>query len=266
MGEAARDGGVPSTSSKFRPDIQGLRAIAVLGVLLYHAGVPGFAGGYVGVDFFFVISGSLITSQLLAGLARDGRIRFGEFYANRIRRILPASLVVLVVTAFAVVLWAPRLLQPEFLRDAIATALYAPNVLFALEGTDYLAETAPSPYQHYWSLGVEEQFYLLWPLILLVSWVVGRGRRPVLLAIGCVRAALSFTAGAVLTFQSQPLAFFLLPTRAWELAAGGLLAIAGPALGRLPSIAARPAGSASPGSWGRCCCSATRSPSRGSSP
>ena len=153
----------------FRPDIQGLRAIAVGVVVLYHAGVPVLRGGYVGVDVFFVISGFLITSHLLRTLDRTGRVEFAQFYARRARRILPASFVVLVLSVIAAVLWYPPLLMERVWSGAIATALYVPNYLFAVNGTDYLAETTPSLFQHYWSLGIEEQFYLCFPLLILAA-------------------------------------------------------------------------------------------------
>ncbi|RWR15817.1 acyltransferase [Microbacterium enclense] len=167
---------MPSASS-FRPDIQGLRAIAVLLVVLYHSGVTILGGGYVGVDVFFVISGFLITSHLLGSLDRDGRIRFGQFYAKRARRILPASFAVLALTIIASIIWVNPLQQTQVFEGAIWTALYVPNYLFAAQGTDYLAETIPSLFQHYWSLGIEEQFYLLWPALLAASFVALR-RQP----------------------------------------------------------------------------------------
>lgn len=207
----------------FRLDIQGLRAIAVGAVLLYHAGVPFIPGGYVGVDIFFVISGFLITSHLLAGLQRDGRVQFAHFYAKRARRILPASFLVLVLSVLAAMLWFPPLLLKEVWRGALATALYIPNVLFAVNGTNYLAESTPSLFQHYWSLGIEEQFYLIWPLMLMLGWRILRSQRAVFAALLFMVAA-SFAACVYLTYQSQPLAFFLLPTRAWELGVGGMVA------------------------------------------
>jgi peptidoglycan/LPS O-acetylase OafA/YrhL len=210
--------------SGFRTDIQGLRAIAVALVVLYHAGVPGLTGGYVGVDVFFVISGFLITGHLLASLRENGRIDFARFYARRARRILPASFVVLALTVVgAFVLLSPLRLS-AVLGDAIATALYVPNMAFAVAQTDYLADTAPSPFQHYWSLGVEEQFYLLWPVLLLGMFLLcGRSSRRLVVGLAVV-VALSFAACLVLTPVSQPWAFFSLPARAWELAAGGLVA------------------------------------------
>lgn len=207
----------------FRTDVQGLRAVAVGLVLLYHAGVPLVTGGYVGVDVFFVISGFLISSHLLESLERDGRIDFAGFYARRIRRILPASLTVAVLTAVAAIVFYPPLALERVIRDGLATILYVPNIWFAIQNTDYLADHSPSPYQHYWSLGVEEQFYLVWPLLLLGMFVALRRRkRAVVIGIASI-AVLSLLAGVWLTPVNQPMAFFLLPTRAWELLAGALV-------------------------------------------
>ncbi|MGC0368422.1 acyltransferase family protein [Microbacterium sp. SLBN-111] len=193
--------------------------------MLYHAGVPFLPGGYVGVDIFFVISGFLITSHLLGGLARTGRVPFASFYAKRARRILPASLLVVVLSVLAALIWFPPLLMEEVWRGAVATALYVPNLLFAANGTNYLAETTPSVFQHYWSLGIEEQFYLIWPLLLALGWKHLRSRRALGVALAVI-VALSFLACVVLTFRLQPWAFFSLPTRAWELGAGGIVAFA----------------------------------------
>ncbi|MHC5796974.1 acyltransferase family protein [Lacisediminihabitans sp. FW035] len=214
----------PAVRPGFRPDIQGLRAVAVGLVVLGHAGVPGLGGGFIGVDVFFVISGFLITGHLITELERHGRIRFGRFYARRARRILPAALTVLVLTVVAALAAVPPLRLPEILKDAAASALWVPNVRFAIDKTDYLAGSAPSPFQHYWSLGVEEQFYLVWPLLLLALFVLTRrSRRALIVAIAGI-AALSFAACLALTPLAQPVAFFSLPTRAWELAVGALVA------------------------------------------
>ncbi|MDQ0613315.1 peptidoglycan/LPS O-acetylase OafA/YrhL [Microbacterium sp. W4I4] len=206
----------------FRTDVQGLRAIAVGLVLLYHAGVPFVGGGYIGVDVFFVISGFLISSHLLEAIERNGRVDFGEFYARRIRRILPASLTVALMTALAAVILYPPLGLERVLKDGLATILYVPNVWFAIQNTDYLADHSPSPFQHYWSLGVEEQFYLFWPLILMGLTLMLRNRRRVVVAIA-VLGIISLILGVALTSINQPAAFFLLPTRAWELIIGGLV-------------------------------------------
>jgi len=223
-----------------RKDVQGLRAVAVAAVVLDHAGLPGAGGGYVGVDVFFVVSGFLITGQLARRLATTGRIDFADFYARRARRILPASLTVLALTAVTALLFVPPTLLEQTMTDAAAVAVYLPNYLFAARGTDYLANTTPSVFQHYWSLGVEEQFYLVWPALLGLAWLVLRRRRGAVAAVLGMLAAASFASGLVLTRTDEPWAFFALWPRAWELAAGGLLALAAPALGRrLPQWAAR---------------------------
>lgn len=220
--------------TEFRHDIQGLRAVAVAGVVLAHAGAGALEGGYAGVDVFFVISGFLITLQLLAARERDGRIRFAAFYGRRARRLLPAALVVIVLTAIAS--WwclAPTSL-PQSLTDAAAAALYVPNLVLAARGTDYLADATPSLYQHYWSLGVEEQFYLVWPvLIALVATVFAR-RRAALAVLLVVVAAASFAWCLFETGRNQPWAFFPVWTRAWQFAAGAGCALALPLLGRVP--------------------------------
>lgn len=216
-------GSTTAAKAGFRLDIQGLRAVAVAAVVLYHSGVPFITGGYVGVDVFFVISGFLITSHLISGLRATGRVDFGSFYARRIRRILPASFVVLALSILAAVIWYPPLLMREVWAGAVATAFYIPNYLFAWQGTDYLAETTPSLFQHYWSLGIEEQFYLIWPLVLAAGFAfVKRTRTLFMLLVALV--GVSFVACVILTFRSQPWAFFGLPTRAWELGVGGIVA------------------------------------------
>ncbi len=212
--------------------------MAVLAVVAYHAGVSAIPGGYVGVDIFFVISGFLITSHLLSMLERSGRISFVEFYARRIRRILPASVVVLLLTAIASIIFVPRVDVPGILEDAAATALYVPNLLFAVQGTDYLAEKSPSPLQHYWSLGVEEQFYLLWPAVIVAVFVVVRRSIPRLGLVLAALVLLSFAYSLQLLAVSQPWAFFSLPSRAWELGVGGLVAMLVPRLRMLLSPSA----------------------------
>lgn len=216
---------MPAQSGQFRGDIQGLRALAVGLVVLYHGGMPFLHGGYVGVDVFFVISGFLITTHLLQRLEKSGRIDFADFYARRARRILPAALLVVAASVAAALIWMPPLLMKEVWLGAVATALYVPNILFGLQGTNYLAESTPSIFQHYWSLGIEEQFYLLWPLLLLLVFRFLPGRRRLLISL-TIFATVSFAAGVWMTFQNQPWAFFGLPTRAWELAVGGIVAAA----------------------------------------
>lgn len=237
------------STRQFRPDIEGLRAVAVLAVVLYHAGVPWIGGGFVGVDMFFVVSGFLITGLLWREAGQTGTVRLASFYAARARRLLPAAALVLVATSIGAVALLPPLQARNVLGDAIASALYVGNYRFAVEGTDYLAaDTPPSPLQHYWSLGVEEQFYLLWPaLIIGVAWLLtrtGRGTRPaapyavVLLAVAGGSLALSLA----WTQTMPPWAFFSLPTRAWELAVGGLVALTAASWRTLPPVCAAVAG------------------------
>jgi peptidoglycan/LPS O-acetylase OafA/YrhL len=223
----------------FRPDLEGLRAVAVVLVLLYHAAVPGFSGGYVGVDVFFVLSGFLITGLLLREVRRTGTVSLPSFYARRARRLLPASALVLLVTVIASFFMMPPLRVPDVAGDAAAAALYVSNMRFAFQATDYLqAEMAPSPILHYWSLGVEEQFYIFWPaIVLLATRAGGSAVRSIGIVAGLITAA-SFLLSLYLTQANQPWAFFSLPTRAWELGLGAFLAIGAAHLARIP---ARPA-------------------------
>src|SRR4051794_2053939 len=239
----ARDSGSPEPGG-FRADVQGLRGIAVLAVVLYHAGLGFVPGGFVGVDVFFVVSGFLITGLLVREVGTAGRVHFAEFYARRMRRLLPAAALVLLVTAVVSVRALPPLRVHSALLDVRAAALYASNYRFAAAGTDYLnADAPPSPVQHYWSLGVEEQFYLIWPALLMVAVVLARRRGRSAMAGGTVAllavTAISFAVSMWLTDADQPWAFFSLPTRAWELSVGGLVALGAAWWRRLPvSVAA----------------------------
>ena len=234
------------TSPKgFRPDIEGLRAVAVIAVVLYHAGIPGVTGGYIGVDVFFVISGFLITGLLWREVTTTNTVALGRFYGARARRLLPAAATVGVVTAVGAAVVLPPLQARSVFVDGIASALYVGNYRFAMRGTDYLASDVPSPFQHYWSLGVEEQFYLVWPVLIIgTAWLVRRRSdgaasrtTPYAVVLGLVGAA-SLAAGLLWTRTSPPWAFFSLPTRAWELAVGGLVALSINQWRRLPLLPA----------------------------
>jgi peptidoglycan/LPS O-acetylase OafA/YrhL len=247
--EVIPSGTTQSKRSGFRPDIEGLRAVAVIAVVLYHAGIPGDAGGYIGVDVFFVISGFLITGLLWREVATTNTVALGRFYGARARRLLPAAATVGIATAIGAAIVLPPLQARNVFVDGVASALYVGNYRFAQQGTDYLAADLPSPFQHYWSLGVEEQFYLVWPMLIIgTAWLIGRLRPgamaralPYALVLGLVGVA-SLTAAMLWTRISPSWAFFSLPTRAWELAAGGLVALSIEHWRKLPLLPAAIAG------------------------
>ncbi len=206
---------------RYRADVDGLRTIAVVPVVLFHAGMPFFSGGFVGVDVFFVISGYLITNLILNDLDRGG-FSIANFYQRRIRRIFPALAVV-----FAFCLAAGfALLTPEDYaglgRSIVASSAFASNIYF-WRSTNYFApDSDAEPLLHTWSLSVEEQYYVFYPLLLLV---LARLRwPPARWLIGIV--VVSLIAATLLVFYKPSATFYLLPTRAWELMIGGVVAIA----------------------------------------
>jgi peptidoglycan/LPS O-acetylase OafA/YrhL len=211
-----------------RTDIQGLRAIAVSLVLAYHLSPHSLTGGFTGVDVFFVISGFLITLHLLERLPEKPR-DLASFWSRRVRRLLPASLLVLAVTLVASRLVAPETQWENTARQARAAVLYVVNWLLARDAVDYLAaENAPSPVQHFWSLSVEEQFYFVWPVLILLLAALARAlrRRPLpVVLVGLVVLVAASLAWSVHQTATDPgAAYFVTPTRMWELGTGGLLA------------------------------------------
>jgi len=201
-----------------------MRAVAVSLVLVFHLAPSGLTGGYVGVDVFFVISGFLITSHLLARPPRRPA-DFVAFWGRRVRRLLPASLVVLAATLVASRLVAPATQWASTAEQARAAALYVVNWVLAGDAVDYLAsDNAPTPVQHFWSLSVEEQFYLVWPLLIGLFVALGRGRRRFVLVGLTVVVVASLVYSVWLTGDDPARAYFVTPTRIWELGAGGLLA------------------------------------------
>ena len=229
-----------AAGTAFRPEIQGLRAVAVLAVVLYHLWPERLTGGYVGVDVFFVISGYLITAHLFRDFSRTGRVGLTAFWGRRIRRLLPASLLVLAASCVAVYVWAPVTTWEASARQIAASALYVQNWVLAANAVDYSAmNDSATVAQHFWSLSVEEQFYVVWPLLLLgLFWLAGRRRRAAadgLMSETTARRVFVFGLAAVsvlslafsvyYTAVNSAGAYFVTPTRVWEFGAGGLAAL-----------------------------------------
>ncbi|GAA3542740.1 acyltransferase [Aeromicrobium flavum] len=233
---------------RFRAEIAALRACAVLLVVLYHLWPGRLPGGYIGVDVFFVISGFLITGHLLRETADTGRIDLARFWARRARRLLPAAYLVLASSALAVWLWLPLVSWRQNFTEVIASALYVQNWALAADSVDYLAaEAEPTAVQHYWTLSIEEQFYLVWPLLVLLATVLavrlGRSRRlTVAVVLGATTIA-SLAYSLWITQANPPAAYFVTPARAWQFGAGALLALA------MGSATVRRGGAASALSW-----------------
>ncbi len=208
----------------YRPEINGLRAIAVLAVLLCHAGIAGFSGGYVGVDVFFVISGFLITSLILKDLQAE-RFSFINFWERRARRILPPAVVVMAATAVAGwFLYLPH--DYDLLGQQLAAqSVFGSNFLFKMQEGYFDVSSLTKPLLHTWSLAVEEQFYLVFPVVAYFTW---KYRRDKVARYLWVCAIITFIAAAFIVRNSPSSAFYLLPFRAWELLMGSLLAVKAP--------------------------------------
>jgi peptidoglycan/LPS O-acetylase OafA/YrhL len=235
------------TSPHFRPDIQGMRAIAVGIVVLDHAHIPGLSGGFIGVDVFFVLSGFLITGLLLGDVAKTGGVRFLNFYARRAARILPAATLVIVATLAASYIVLNVIQARSVAGDGLWSVFFLANYHFAAVGTNYFAAvTATSPLQHFWSLAVEEQFYLVWPFLLgTVAFLTHRRRattsyhvpRRSLYALLIPITAYSLYLSITQTSANPTAAYFSTFDRTWELGIGALLALTLPHLSRIPGLA-----------------------------
>ncbi len=210
-----------AAASGHRPDIDGLRAVAVLPVVLFHAGIPGFSGGFVGVDVFFVISGYLITS-ILAGQMAGERYSILSFYDRRVRRILPALFVMLAGTTLACLLLMTPVDLRGFAKSLGGTALFASNFVFEAESGYFSNVSDQKPLLHTWSLAVEEQFYIVWPILLAL---LHRRARALILPVTAVIALVSFALSVWWTARETAHAFYLPHTRGWELLIGALLAL-----------------------------------------
>ncbi|WP_312538379.1 acyltransferase family protein [Achromobacter mucicolens] len=206
---------------KYRPEIDGLRAIAVLAVILFHAKIPGMAGGFVGVDIFFVISGYLITT-IIARELDAGSFSFGSFYERRARRILPALLAVLIGTTISAWFLQGPYALVRLGQGLVAVTTFVSNIFF-WNTTNYFTAGLDNPLLHTWSLSVEEQFYVLFPLLMIAIWHFAR-RSVVWVLLLCALASLAVSEAAVQTGRSLA-AFYWLPTRAYELLIGSLAAL-----------------------------------------
>ncbi len=227
-GEAAITAGGRGRSAP-RADIQGLRAVAVLMVLLYHARIPFVSGGFAGVDVFFVISGFLITGLMVRELERTGRLSLPSFWARRARRLLPATALVLAAVSVLTVLLLPQVRWSVTAGDIVAAAFYVINWRLASQSLDYLAQNyAASPVQHFWSLAVEEQFYVIWPVLIVLMAALARRRvwplRRTLLA-GVLAIAVPSLIWSIHLGAGTPSAYFVTTTRAWELGVGAVVAL-----------------------------------------
>ena len=211
----------------YRPEIDGLRALAVIAVILYHAqitlfGYEPFKGGFIGVDIFFVISGYLITSIILKELVSTGNFSFKNFYERRIRRILPALLFVMLVSLF----FAWKYLLPgsfiDFSKSILYSLGFSSNFYFHFSGLEYNSEDGLlKPFLHTWSLSVEEQYYIIFPIIFLITFKYFKKYIPHILILGLL-ISLGFADWGSRNYPSFN--FYTLPTRGWELIAGSLLA------------------------------------------
>jgi len=203
--------------------IEGIRAVAILFVIAAHAGIPGFEAGFIGVDIFFVISGFLITRLLIKEIQEKGSINFSNFYIRRLQRLLPALIVVIVATGIALSHTLPKHEQLAHIGAGASASVWASNIYFAFSTIDYFGtDASANAFTHTWSLGVEEQFYIIWPALIMLLWCYKRSLTNLALLLSGI-AAISFLSCIYLSIFSPIKAFYLMPLRAWQFALGGLM-------------------------------------------
>ena len=216
-------------SEHFRPDIQALRTVAVALVVVFHFWPRILTGGFIGVDVFFVISGFLITSHILRDVERN-QFSVARFWARRVRRLLPASFTVVAATIVTIAVVVPKALWSQWLSECIASIFYFENWVLAANAVDYLAlSNSASPTQHFWSLSVEEQFYIIWPLLIALALLIARKLGAKAKRISLLMTLLSVTAASLVfgildTSNEAAVAYFSTPVRAWEFGIGSLVA------------------------------------------
>jgi peptidoglycan/LPS O-acetylase OafA/YrhL len=237
---SGNEAGTPPGDRKFRPDVQGMRAVAIFLALVYHAGIPGFHGGYVGIEVFFVISGFVITGLLLREREGTGHTSLRSFYGRRVRRIMPAATLVIIVAVIAAYVFLGPLSGNQTANDGRWASVFLINIHFSANGTNYLsALLPPSLLENYWSLAVEEQFYIVYPtLFILIGWWARKGsfnsfRTRLTIVLVAVIVA-SYVFSITDTLGDAQGAYFSLLTRSWELALGALIAVHGRFFQRLP--------------------------------
>lgn len=210
----------------FRKDIQGFRALAVVLVIAYHYWPEVVPGGYVGVDIFFVLSGFLITSIILTEIEGSGRFSIGNFYYRRVKRLLPLSMFVIIVSFLFAIILSPMSVLEQFSIDALSSTFYFQNINLAIQSVDYLGgENALTPYQHFWSLSIEEQFYLAYPIIILATLLYKRNPIRLMSAWIVIILTISLILSIVSVFSYEISAYFYTRFRVWEIASGALLAV-----------------------------------------
>ncbi len=231
---ASRGSSTEAPARAKRADIQVLRGVAVLLVVLFHIRAPHMSGGFVGVDVFFVVSGFLVGGALASEAISSGRIDFAAFYARRARRILPAGMLTIGVVAIAValtisplrnLLWGRPFFEASLGKDALAATAYVPNLWFMREGNEYGATTSSSPYLHFWSLGVEEQFYIVAPFVIAILWFASRKRLAAFTITVSALGVLSVLYSLAVHATDGNIGYFDPLGRAWELVAGVLAAL-----------------------------------------